>query len=106
MGWGDAFVWIAVGRLVEEKDYPTLLRAFRALRAHLVLDGNTGLLVAPRDPEALANAMHRSMKAPLAVRDAWRTAALAHVRANFAIGTVAERWIQLFHGLLPHERRP
>jgi glycosyltransferase involved in cell wall biosynthesis len=33
LGLGDAFVWLAVGRLEEQKDYPTMLRAFsRAVR--------------------------------------------------------------------------
>lgn len=188
MGWGEAFVWLAVGRLVEEKDYPSLLRAFRTVRAHhpgailaivgtgelqaeleadraalgledgvqwlgartdvadlmagadgyamssrteglplvlleaaaaglpivatdvggnaeIVLDGHTGLLVAPEDPEALASAMRRSMDAPKNVRDGWRAAALAHVRANFAIGPVADRWLDLFRELLDHGRR-
>ena len=190
MGWGDAFVWIAVGRLVEEKDYPNLLRAFRSVRTHhpsailvivgtgdlqanleadraslglgddavrflgtrddvanllagadgyvmssqteglplvlleaasaglpivatdvggngeIVLDGRTGLLVEPEDPEALSNAMRQSMVAPLEVRSAWQSAALAHVRANFAIGPVADRWLDLFAELLHHDRRP
>ncbi|MEN6602426.1 MAG: glycosyltransferase [Bryobacteraceae bacterium] len=31
---GDAFVWLAAGRLMWKKDYPTMLRAFAALRGH------------------------------------------------------------------------
>jgi glycosyltransferase involved in cell wall biosynthesis len=35
MGLGEAFVWLAVGRLEEVKDYPNLLRAFsQVIRAH------------------------------------------------------------------------
>ena len=31
LGLGNDFVWLAVGRLVEQKDYPNLLRALRML---------------------------------------------------------------------------
>ena len=33
MGAGDAFIWLAVGRLVPAKDFPNLLRAFAAVHA-------------------------------------------------------------------------
>jgi glycosyltransferase involved in cell wall biosynthesis len=32
LGLGDGFVWLAVGRLAEAKDYPNLIRAFASLR--------------------------------------------------------------------------
>lgn len=38
LGWGDEFVWLAVGNLREPKDYPNMIRAFQSLRA--VSSGN------------------------------------------------------------------
>jgi glycosyltransferase involved in cell wall biosynthesis len=42
-GFGDEFVWMAVGRLVVQKDFPNLLRAFAQLRDRksvLLIAGN------------------------------------------------------------------
>ncbi len=41
---GDEFVWLAVGRLMWKKDYPTMLRAFAAQRGGLLLIAGEGPL--------------------------------------------------------------
>lgn len=33
LGVGDRFLWLAVGRLEEQKDYPTMMRAFQAMQS-------------------------------------------------------------------------
>jgi glycosyltransferase involved in cell wall biosynthesis len=47
LGAGDEFVWLAVGRLMWKKDYPTMLRAFAAQRGGLLLIAGEG----PQEPE-------------------------------------------------------
>ncbi len=41
-GAGDEFVWLAAGRLMWKKDYPTMLRAFAAQRGGLLLIAGEG----------------------------------------------------------------
>jgi glycosyltransferase involved in cell wall biosynthesis len=63
----------------------------------VVIDGETGFIVPPRDPSALASAMQS------ALGDAaeFGTRARAHCLRRFEIGVVAERWSELFDSLRP-----
>lgn len=47
LGLDDSFVWLAVGRLEKEKDYPCMLRAFAMVQAA----GRSMLLIAGRGPD-------------------------------------------------------
>jgi D-inositol-3-phosphate glycosyltransferase len=71
--------------------------------AFTVADGETGLLVPPRDPEALAAALGRLLADP-ARRDRMGRAARARVEDAFTWRTVAERTAALYETLLA--RRP
>jgi glycosyltransferase involved in cell wall biosynthesis len=67
LGIGDEFVWLAAGRLMWKKDYPTLLRAFAAL-------GSGELLIAGEGPQeaelrALADELRVSPRFLGSVRD-------------------------------------
>ena len=42
LGLGGEFVWLAVGRLMWKKDYPTMLRAMRATAAGRLLIAGAG----------------------------------------------------------------
>ncbi len=42
LGLGDAFVWLAVGRLMWKKDYPTMLRAFARQKGAILLIAGEG----------------------------------------------------------------
>jgi glycosyltransferase involved in cell wall biosynthesis len=47
LGFGNEFVWLAAGRLMWKKDYPTLLRAFASLGSGELLIAGEG----PQEPE-------------------------------------------------------
>lgn len=182
LGVEDTFVWLAVGRLAPEKDYPNLLRAFAhvtreqnallliagdgPLRAwieqlahelglrqqvkfvglrgdvpelmnaadayvmssawegmpmvlleaaatglpivatnvggnsEVVLDEQTGFLVPPGDPQALAGAMLRLMRLPYEIRQKMGHAGRAHVQAYYDLERVVTRWEALYCRLL------
>jgi glycosyltransferase involved in cell wall biosynthesis len=50
LGVGDEFVWLAAGRLMWKKDYPTMLRAAARLRAGVLFIAGAG----PLEPELAA----------------------------------------------------
>jgi glycosyltransferase involved in cell wall biosynthesis len=183
MELGEAFVWLAVGRLVEAKDYPTLLHAFsRVVRAYpsallligghgplggqlesmteelglgdrvrflgvsndiprlmnaadayvmssaleglpmvlleaaatalpivatdvggnreVVLHDESGFLVPPRNPEALAEAMTRLMGLPPEKRSEMGSRARAYVEAHYALDRVVTQWEAIYAGAL------
>jgi glycosyltransferase involved in cell wall biosynthesis len=58
----------------------------------VVLDGETGFLVPARDPEALALGMARLMTLSQAQRRSMGERGHEHVRANYGLSRVAERW--------------
>jgi glycosyltransferase involved in cell wall biosynthesis len=177
LGIGREFVWLAAGRLMWKKDYPTMLRAFAAQRGGLlliagegpdelqlhalagelhadvrflglradvpklmnacngfllsstveglpvslleaassalpcvttraggadeiVLDGRTGYVVPPGDPEALAAAMSRLRALPPPSRRQMGQAAREHAVAHFDMDVVAAQWERLYEELL------
>jgi glycosyltransferase involved in cell wall biosynthesis len=177
LGLGNAFVWLAAGRLMWKKDYPTLLRAFARLRGavllvagegpeeaalrelsveprflgrrddipalmnaadglalssvveglpmvlleaaasglpavatavggvrEIVVEGETGFVVPPGDPEALAAAMARLAALSGDERERMLRAARARAEACFDVRVVAARWDELYRELL--ERAP
>jgi glycosyltransferase involved in cell wall biosynthesis len=61
----------------------------------LVVDGETGLLVPPDDPEGLASAVARV----LVGRERYGAAGLARARAEFSVSRMVERTVALYHGL-------
>ena len=184
MGFESAFVWLTVGRLEPQKDYPNLLQAFQQVvskvslptrllivgqgplreeiehqiialgieqfvdllgvrtdipallnaadafvlasawegmsnalleaaatalpvvatsvggNPEIVLDGQTGYLVPPRNPDALADAMLRLMNLPEPERLAMGQAGRQHIVENFDIERIVDRWEQLYLELL------
>jgi glycosyltransferase involved in cell wall biosynthesis len=66
--------------------------------------GANGLLVPPRDPSALAEAMHQMMRMPLAARLRFGHHARRHTTMHFDIETVLDRWEDLYENFLPEQR--
>ena len=58
-------------------------------------EGASGLLVTPRDPEALANAMSRIARRP-EVRGPMGRAGRKHVEENFDVNTPNGRFVELY----------
>ena len=185
LGLGSDFVWLAVGRMVKQKDYDSLLDApeqlgtstftllivgggpleaklrvrrdqsffkgnirfcgqhentlpfyqaadgfvmsseFEGLSAALleaasvglpavvtdvggnsdiVIDGETGYLVPPKNPERLAGAMRRLMDAPAEVQRSFGEAARRHAIETFRFSVIMEKWLKLY-GDLPERAR-
>ncbi|MCS7065510.1 MAG: glycosyltransferase, partial [Fimbriimonadales bacterium] len=71
----------------------------------VVLQGNTGLLVPPRQPEALAEAMLHIMELPPAECQAMGRAGREHVVQNYDLERVVDRWEALYQELLDRKRR-
>jgi len=66
----------------------------------VVVDGVTGFLVPPRNPEALAEAMLRMMNLPEEKRREMGRAARKHVEENFSLDHVVDLWEALYKELL------
>jgi glycosyltransferase involved in cell wall biosynthesis len=66
----------------------------------VVLDGKSGFLVPPNDPEALAQAMLRLMS--LSEEERWRMGKLArqHIEARYSLDRVVNQWEALYRELL------
>jgi glycosyltransferase involved in cell wall biosynthesis len=62
----------------------------------VVRDGESGFLVPARDPEALGQAMLRLMGLPEGQRCAMGERGREHVRANYGLHRVAERWERVY----------
>jgi glycosyltransferase involved in cell wall biosynthesis len=62
----------------------------------VVRDGESGFLVPERDAEALARGMWRLMKLPVEERRAMGERGREHVRANYGLHRVAERWERVY----------
>lgn len=66
----------------------------------VVLDGNTGFLVPPNDPEALAQAMLRLMNLPEEERLRMGKLARQHIEAHYSLDRVVDQWEALYRELL------
>jgi glycosyltransferase involved in cell wall biosynthesis len=62
----------------------------------IVVDGETGLLVPPDDADALADALLQVLDDP----DGYGAAGLARARAEFSVGTMAERTLELYRSVV------
>ncbi len=71
-----------------------------------VLDGQTGRLVAPDDPKALAAAMREVMKLSVTERAALGAHARRRAVEQFGIETVLDRWEQLYTEAMAAHSRP
>ena len=91
----------------------SLLEAMAAVRpvvatsvsgsAELVIDGETGKLVEPGDPEALADAILERLADPAAAR-AMAVRGRDRVRRNFSVSRMVESTAELYLGLLSRDR--
>ncbi len=68
--------------------------------SELVGQGQTGMVVPPRDPEALANAVVACLNKPRAEIETMTEAARARVEAHFALEKIAEQQECLYEDLL------
>lgn len=66
----------------------------------IVVDGETGFLVPPKDPEALAQTMLRLMNLPEGERRRIGEKGRRHVEQNFALDRVVDQWEALYKELL------
>lgn len=69
----------------------------------VIVNGKTGFLSRPGDPDALAAAMTRLMAAPLPARQAMGKQARRHVLEHFSIERVLDKWEQLYFELLSRD---
>jgi glycosyltransferase involved in cell wall biosynthesis len=65
-----------------------------------ILHEETGLLVPPADPEALANAIIRLLQAPAAVRQAMGQKAALRVRERFTAEHMIRDTVELYRELV------
>jgi glycosyltransferase involved in cell wall biosynthesis len=63
----------------------------------------TGFLVPPRDPEALAEAMLRLMELPDTERRALGDRGCEHVRTHYGLSQAVERWEELYRQVLSRD---
>jgi glycosyltransferase involved in cell wall biosynthesis len=66
----------------------------------LVQTGKSGLLVAPRDPSALCQAMRQLMSLSVEQRRAMGLSGREYVAANYSLQAMADRWMALYEELL------
>lgn len=71
----------------------------------VVVEGETGALVPPSDPSALASAL-RDCVDDATVRQRWGGAGRARVESRFGMATMIEAYTDLFDGLLAGAARP
>ena len=72
----------------------------------IVGDGETGFIVPPRQPRALARAMVRMMALTASERQVMGDAGRAHVLGRFELQQVVSQWADLFTELLARAARP
>ncbi len=70
-----------------------------------VIDGKTGYLVPPSEPEALSSAMERIAKMPAEERDAMGDAARTHAGERFDLQRILDRWEELYTRLIKQKCR-
>lgn len=66
----------------------------------VVVDGESGYVVPARDDQALATAMLRLSDRSAAERRAMGEKGREHIRANYGVRRVADRWEELYHEVL------
>ena len=66
----------------------------------LVETGKSGVVVQPRDPTALSQAMRQLMTLPAEQRREMGSRGRRHVVAQFSLGAMADRWMALYGQLL------
>ncbi|HUR96232.1 MAG TPA: glycosyltransferase [Gemmatimonadales bacterium] len=71
----------------------------------VVRDGDNGYLVDPRDHVALAAAMRRMMELPASERRAMGERGREHVRSQYGLQRVVERWEDLYRAVLARKGR-
>ena len=64
--------------------------------ADIVLNGITGYVVEPADPDQLARAMRSMMDASSQQRLTFSRAARQHCLANYDFQTIVEKWLDLY----------
>jgi glycosyltransferase involved in cell wall biosynthesis len=62
----------------------------------VVLEGETGFLVPPRDSDALGAAMLRLIESPEARRRSMGERGREHVRLHYDLGRIVDRWEELY----------
>jgi len=67
--------------------------------SYVNLDGQTGLVVPPSDPEALRAALDAFWQSPDQIKH-WGLAALARYKENFRAETMAEKYLDLYESVL------
>jgi glycosyltransferase involved in cell wall biosynthesis len=65
----------------------------------IVIDGETGYLVPPKNPARLARAMRRLMDAPADVHRSFGEAARRHANEKFRYSVITEKWLKLYFDL-------
>jgi glycosyltransferase involved in cell wall biosynthesis len=68
--------------------------------SELVETGKSGVLVPPRDPTALSQAMRQLMTLPAEQRREMGSRGRSRVAAQFSLGVMADRWMTLYGQLL------
>jgi glycosyltransferase involved in cell wall biosynthesis len=70
----------------------------------LVVPGETGILVAPDDPEQLAAGIRGALELEAAAREAMLARARDLVRSEYSIDTVTERYVRAYELVLGKAR--
>jgi glycosyltransferase involved in cell wall biosynthesis len=65
----------------------------------IVIDGETGYLVPPKNPARLARAMRSLMDAPADVHRSFGEAARQHANESFRYSVIMEKWLKLYFDL-------
>lgn len=71
----------------------------------LMIDGETGFIVAPGDTDAFADRLEALLRDP-ALRRRMGARARDHVLSSLAIGPVAQRWLRLFESVVERAAPP
>lgn len=66
----------------------------------IVVDGQTGLLAPPRDPEALAQCMQKLLHLDPQERRSWGKAARDNVLRHFSMETITDQWEEIYRQML------